>query len=201
MTTQTIMDTMTHINGEGSHHFMDEHPFQVADDSRDKTWSRIELYEIADKLLNDRIEYGQAFTAFIFLNGKIKEDQPPLGTEILGVSFIFVDLMDDGVARVGQTSAPNIGRAEVERAVAIHEFGHAIGLVDSGIPMLENRIPPEEDDPCQCHSDQPDSVMYHSVSNYQAALEHIVQDGSQLPYTFNDSDWRDIRSFQEANSR
>lgn len=40
--------------------------------------------------------------------------------------------------------------------------------------------------------------MYYSLRTLNSVLEFTVKDGQQLPYAFNQADWRDLRSYQES---
>jgi hypothetical protein len=69
----------------------------------------------------------------------------------------------------------------------IHEFGHLLGLIDNGAPMLTERRMPEGRDPCFCHSANVQSVMYPWTNN-DAALRDGLLETEELPYRFDNND-------------
>ena len=88
--------------------------------------------------------------------------------------------------------------AFVERAVLVHEFGHAAGLVNLGAPMQA----PHEDASHPHHSTNQKSVMYWAVEN-SAGLVGIVNcitlpNDCGIPYQYDDNDKADLRALREA---
>ena len=75
-----------------------------------------------------------------------------------------------------------VSEEDVENTVLVHEFGHIIGLVDNGIPMVN----PHSDG--GSHSDNRNSVMWAGVEN---ALDYQLFNGDP-PTTFDADDKRDI---------
>lgn len=76
---------------------------------------------------------------------------------------------------------------EVERVVLLHELGHALGLVDGGVPALTPRGAGGG------HSDNPASVMYGGLP--------LAEDGRvlrDLPRGFDADDLRDLESFRRT---
>lgn len=93
-----------------------------------------------------------------------------------------------------RSAHPNITLTRAEAGVLIHEFGHAIGLINGSIPM--NRVRETTDG--RHHSTSPSSVMYSGppvdvVNLTEAELQAIVD---ARPLTFDAYDWEDIRAFQ-----
>lgn len=77
----------------------------------------------------------------------------------------------------------------VERVVVLHELGHALGLVNRGVPMLSDREAPGH----AGHSKDPRSVMYPSL--------HLGSDGrllAPLPAGFSTSDVADLTAYRDA---
>lgn len=85
----------------------------------------------------------------------------------------------------------------VERAVAIHEFGHILGLVDNGIAMVrpheETRDPVPETDQNEgeAHSSNRESVMYWAVET--VAITNVFTDGEDIPWHFDADDKADVQ--------
>ena len=104
-----------------------------------------------------------------------------------GALFVFRDAYD-GAYTIDRHLRRD-ATCDVERAVLLHELGHAFGLVNRGIPMLHDR---EADDHAG-HSTNPASVMYPRLSLAPDGL--LLQD---LPRGFDRHDIRDIGGFRAA---
>lgn len=89
-----------------------------------------------------------------FLNGYSDEGSGVIGFHISNtrIMAIFKDVI--------QGSGGNLGIVQkyVEQATLIHEMGHALGLVNNGLPMQENH----QDKEHGAHCKNPDCVMYYS---------------------------------------
>jgi hypothetical protein len=106
---------------------------------------------------------------------------------VLGVQFArtAVAIFKNTVDTSGGLLGVNFNAADVERAVLIHEFGHAIGLVNNGLPMIVNR----EDADHPKHSTNRDSVMFWAIENTSGLplLDRIANN-------FDQHDIQDIRA-------
>jgi hypothetical protein len=82
----------------------------------------------------------------------------------------------------------------VERAVIIHEFGHAAGLVNLGTRMQS----PHEDGSHPGHSSNQGSVMYWAVDGSASILNLLTPLGGgceqQIPWHFDDNDVADLHA-------
>lgn len=92
-----------------------------------------------------------------------------------------------GVLGIGGVKEEN-----VERAVLVHEFGHAAGLVNLGAPMQTNH----EDGQNRGHSLSKASVMYWAVES-SLGLQELLNGGSSIPYQFDANDKADLRALRE----
>lgn len=79
-----------------------------------------------------------------------------------------------------------------ERAVLVHEFGHAIGLVNCGLPQVVNR----QDIEHGCHSTDKRSSMFWALHNAEDPAQWILDDDMQPIWKFSPDDWADIRAYQ-----
>ena len=80
---------------------------------------------------------------------------------ILGLQFgRHIVLFQETIENVCQSASLPINREQTcratERAIWIHEIGHAIGLVDNGLPMVEDH----KDEDRGGHSRHDDCIMY-----------------------------------------
>lgn len=84
----------------------------------------------------------------------------------------------------------------VERAVLVHEFGHNLGLVDNGIPMVRDHemqqdpVPDTDRHEGEKHSKNPESVMYWVVDTFE--VTNVFSNGEDIPSRFDADDRADI---------
>lgn len=142
-------------------------------------WTSEDIFTLVEENIRDEPENKFIFPIFI-LNGFRN------GTLASGEYFLeSILIWPDSFTR----------QNDMYRFVLVHEMGHAIGLVNLGIPMVVDRLPSKEDDPCQCHSFQEDSPMYPQLRIGNFPFEMIFRNGQYLPYIYNDDDLKDIESF------
>lgn len=104
-----------------------------------------------------------------------------------GRAYLFFDPMKLTWARPGV-------QEKSERATLIHEAGHAIGLVNCGLPM----VTPREDPESRCHSTNAESVMGSGeITIWPPDPMRVPQDRVFI-YTFDENDIADVRTFQAA---
>lgn len=149
----------------------------------------------------DRRTGGKTVVTYVaYVDGKFAEDAPDQRTLGLTIGHdlvvIFIEQVEsacepgvynpeNGVPSDPQDVLPCLGGEErIEQAVLVHEFGHAIGLVNRGIPMVTDH----EDDENPRHSGNPESVMYWAVESAGTLMEF----NSQIPLTFDADDKRDV---------
>lgn len=84
-----------------------------------------------------------------------------------------------------------------ERAVLIHEVGHALGLVNKGTPMVADHADPD----APGHSANPESVMYtgdhHVLDDPETWLR---EKGVEPAWTFDDADHADMAAMRDGSS-
>ena len=81
----------------------------------------------------------------------------------------------------------------VERAVLVHEFGHAAGLVNIGAPMVR----PHEDPNNPGHSSNKQSVMYWAIEGSGSLLDLFGSSCSSIPYQFDADDKADLKALRD----
>lgn len=92
---------------------------------------------------------------FLWVDGEFDQAANVLGIAYNNTSMaIFAEKIDDNTGGIGQPS-----KSLVEGTVAIHEFGHVLGLVNNGSPMQT----PHQDTSNGRHCDDPDCLMYYAV--------------------------------------
>lgn len=145
--------------------------------------------------------FGAGDTAFlhaIYIDAPIDHPNGPAA----GVSWRNVVYVVDENAIVSGSAVPTIADPSpterpdpflFELGTLQHEFGHAIGLVDNGIPMVRPHADPAD----PAHSSNKDSIMsseWDSVS----FLRTMALRGDEPKLRFDDDDLADIRAFRES---
>jgi hypothetical protein len=80
---------------------------------------------------------------------------------------------------------------DIERAVLVHEFGHILGLVNNGVPMVKNHEGVDEAGNGNRHSTNSASVMTPAIET-TTNLANIL---GGLPTTFDSNDKADLCAF------
>jgi hypothetical protein len=81
-------------------------------------------------------------------------------------------------------------------SILLHELGHLSGLVDLGLPMVEDH----EDADYDGHCDNPDCVMFHSFER-QRALELLHERflaGDMARSSLDDACLADVAALRDA---
>lgn len=94
-----------------------------------------------------------------FLNGVSKENSSAIGFHIseTNVIAIFKDVIKSTASSSLSLAQPLVPKY-VEQATLVHEMGHALGLVDNGVPMHT----PHQDTEHKAHCSNQNCVMYYS---------------------------------------
>lgn len=112
---------------------------------------------------------------------------------VLGPVVVFLDAIREMRVGtdVGTLPLPNPAPAVevLERTTLLHEAGHAMGLVNNGLPMTR----PREDADNPGHSTNERSVMYWKV-DAENGLRQLILDDESVPDRFDADDLADLRS-------
>ncbi len=133
---------------------------------------------------------GNGTTAFLhvlYLNGSLRYDYLGKNMSAAGVTLdnVVVVLWSPSIVSVrGQPLVPAPAEADnADRDILIHEFGHAMGLINRGAPPTRHHSPP--DDPY--HSSDPASIMYAGRDTI-GALQHTAHDSTASGTALFDAD-------------
>lgn len=154
-------------------------------DSGARAWSVTDMESVARNATSFGLglrEYGRddiAVFHLYYLRGHFEANPSALGIDLLGRGVIFSQ--EDALAEL----VPPLDE-QLERSTIIHEFGHAIGLVGCGIPMVKERMAADG-----CHSRNRHSVMAGGNITIDERLRPI-------PYEFDEDDLADIAAYQRS---
>lgn len=133
---------------------------QTAFTPTDSSYSVDELRALEAKHRNGQTGGDTIVLYVLYLNGH--SDLDTSEGKVLGVHYgresiaVFKESVDSS-----SFLGLGFGSEDLEKSVLIHEFGHALGLVNNGVGMVR----PHEDADHPKHSSNQDSVMYWAVEN------------------------------------
>lgn len=157
------------------------------------SWSQKDVLDTDGRTRDLETGGGTVVLHLMFLDGRYAPN-----ADVLGVTYTS----STGSGRVtssgpiaifseairGAACPPPLGiclnEQAIWRAVLVHEFGHAMGLVDLGAPMQRDH----EDDEHPGHSTNQNSVMYYAVETVNVA--NVFRNGP--PTTFDADDKADL---------
>lgn len=145
---------------------------QALDDVPAGPYDYDEIVAIADAH-RDRKSSGSVVSYYVvWLDGKYEKD----GSEQAGV--LGVNLTGTGIIAmfkpvIESTSVGPLGAVEryVEQATLVHEFGHAVGLVNNGLPLESEHHDAEHG----AHCSNEDCVMYWQVEGTSGMVDFVVR--------------------------
>lgn len=147
--------------------------------SSDGTWNADELRAVADAVGTPQSD-ARVVVHLLFVHGRWADSDTVLGVAVRGdVVAIFVDAVEEA-------ASPLVGPGAIEQAVATHEIGHLLGLVD--LILDTGRDDPERPG----HSRNRESVMYWAVES--TLLTDVLAGGP--PRDFDADDLRDLATIR-----
>lgn len=165
---------------------MEEIPPQKQD-----TWTSEEILGLARNVWGENPSSYEAEFFVLFLKGYFESEGAPdyqiIGVSIIGtpVIAIFKDIV------LASSPIPQVARF-VEQATLVHEFGHVMGLVDNGVPMVSDHLDPEH--PRHCTNNQ--CVMFwvnEGASDMAQFVRRMVDSDSLV--MFGEECLEDTRSY------
>jgi hypothetical protein len=146
-----------------------------------KSWTVSQIVGLANDVwdLSETRESAEYYV--LFLNGYYN-DQKAVQELVIGISLgdvpiiaIFKDVITDS------RYAPFDG-ALMEQGTLVHEFGHCMGLVDNGVPMITDH----QDQEYKCHCRNSNCVMSWQYNNgdMMAFSQQFIDTGSVLMYCY-----------------
>lgn len=148
------------------------------------TWTPTEIYGFAEANRLHRSTPSTGSFFILFLTGYLDDDSNPgsPNTNVIGVSLSGSTVIAI-FKPVVRSSGNNAGLVPkyVEQSTMVHEIGHALGLVNNGIPMTTSH----QDSSHGAHCNNPNCVMYwenEGVANLRNFIQQIISGGSTTIY-------------------
>lgn len=146
------------------------------------SWTAEEILNLASSVGNPNSDSAHGRFVILFLNGKFKngEDLAPsvIGINITGTTVIAV--FKDVVKELENLQGEQVAKFG-EQSTIIHEMGHALGLVNSGVPTTTEHHDHENG----AHCTNPQCVMYwqnEGGKDFLDFLRKIMQSGENVLY-------------------
>ena len=153
--------------------------------SGDLKWTTDEVVKLAQKMNPVSDSSFQIF----FLNGRANDGDGIIGFHINGTRIIAIF---KEVVRSTGSGAGQMVPKYVEQATLIHEMGHALGLVNNGVPMQEEH----QDLAHGAHCSDKNCVMYwanEGTSGLANFSQRAINEGNII--MFGDKCLKDTRSY------
>jgi hypothetical protein len=146
---------------------------RAIDSQTKQIWYPTDLIALGNKHAKQFVSGDQIHLSVFFLKGTFEGNAAILGKQLTGYPYAFV-FKDVVVATGGDATTQKY----VEQATTVHQLGHAIGLVNHGIPMAANH----EDSFHQLHHTGGNCVMAFDVENKNTVVTSIAAmiTGNQL---------------------
>jgi hypothetical protein len=161
-----------------------------------KKYTLNEIVALEDEHRDRRTSGDTAVLYVLYVAGGYEADEGD--SRVLGVTYrgTSVAMMKGNIRDATRGGLLEVKPEErcVERAVLVHEFGHAAGLVNIGTPMVR----PHEDPQHPGHSSNRESVMYYAVENSVDLLALFTGGCSDIPYQFDENDKADLRALRQG---
>lgn len=153
---------------------------------RGGTWSQDDLLKTHERTFDGKTGGDTVYLHLMVVDGTYED------SNVLGVTYSRatssgkvvstgpIVLFADRINSVCNVLCVTFGSNEIWQAVLVHEFGHAMGLVDNGAPMQRNHEDPEHPG----HSNNQASVMYYAVETTSIAT--VFQNGPPTQFDAND---------------
>lgn len=152
-------------------------------------WTVDEVINFSEKNKVEAEASGTKQFSIYFLNGFSKEGEHIIGYHISGtrVIAIFKD-----VIRKNSDSGSELVAKYMEQSSLVHEMGHALGLVNNGLPMIEAH----QDTAHGAHCSNKDCVMYYANEGAASMTAFAKKAANQLStIMFDHQCLKDARSY------
>lgn len=155
----------------------------------DTSWSDGDVQSFAREHRGVETGMGTVATHVLFLAGHSSHDTDE--GRVLGIAYghDLIVIFSQSIKDSCTLPAPLCTSETYFQAVLVHEFGHILGLVDNGVPMVRDH----EADTCGSKADEGHSTNQNSVMYCQVETSAITL-LSKPPTDFDADDKADLRA-------
>lgn len=145
-----------------------------------KSWTVNDLLNLSVKYRKGESSENKSYFWIVFLEGFFHQDGQDYD-KTLGVSIgntTIIAIFKDVINNSSQTEEV---KAFVEQATLVHEMGHALGLVQTGVPVTSDH----HDEDHQGHCTNQDCVMYYlneGANDVPSYISRFVSSGSLVMF-------------------
>jgi predicted Zn-dependent protease len=146
----------------------------------ESTWTAAEIIDLARSIWEPLPSIFIKEFFVLFINGYLDNDGTA-NTQVLGVSVVGTPVIAVFKNVVLASSSSSAVLMFVEQATLVHEFGHVMGLVDNGVPMVTDHL--DKEHPRHCTNE--DCVMYwqnEGAADLQAFVQQMMLTNSPVMY-------------------
>ena len=143
------------------------------DPQNESKWSGDEVYALHERTQAPTILSGEDHFYIYFLKGNAESSDNVIGFSINGTSVIAI--FKDVVTASGSSTVQKY----TEQSTLVHEMGHALGVVNNGVPLTSNHQDPENGK----HTSNSDCIMYwqnEGASDLRQFVLKIITTGNTV---------------------
>jgi len=149
-------------------------------DQEQYVWSPDAILALAREIWGGNQSSYEVEFFVLFLKGYYAVEGVP-EHQIIGVSIVGTPVIAVFKDVVLSSDTPSQVFRYVEQATLVHEFGHVMGLVNNGVPMVSDHLDP--DHPRHCTNDR--CVMYwlnEGAADMMRFARQVIQNGSVVMF-------------------
>lgn len=159
------------------------------------SWTLNEIMNLAQTYRTGVSSTSHSYFWVVFLNGHFNNgDSLQTGTIGLSIQGTTVLAIFKDVVKGTASGQAGVVPKYVEQSTLVHEVGHALGLVNKGLPM----VLPHEDTNHPGHCDDPDCVMFwlnEGTSDVIEFVRKMIAAASPSPVMFGPKCLKDSREY------
>ncbi len=149
-----------------------------------QAWSNKDLLELS-KTIDYSLESAKKGEFYIvFVNGYFKDNSDNMRKSVAGVNLTgttIVVIFKQVIKKIRSTPSSHT-RSIIEQATIVHELGHAMGLVNTGVPAVTDH----HDSIHGAHCKNKDCIMYRKYNEGDAGL---VEFADEIKKKYLDADY------------